>query len=251
MQDIYHRAQAALSAYSRNKDYDFATPTRVPYDSRIPDSFRSKILWESFPDPMLEIVAGFADSSCRVDSCVIDGRQSASNYAKRVYEFMVKSAMFSYEQRSTYLVSWLAHYIPATQLVRIPKPAENYRVAQTLFQNPSASRSPVVMPSPDEAGFMSGGISATAFNWATQIIQAQPSQYPSLFVTEPEDLPAQAETTQRIQPSTLEASFISMKATDWFTTTLGALVIFLLSQKELELESCRLDEILLELREDG
>jgi len=108
-----------------------------------------------------------------------------------------------------------------------------------------------ITTSQDKTGFTSGGMSTTAFNWATQIIQAQPSQYPSLLVTEPEGLPIQTETAQRTSPTTLEASFISMKATDWFTTTLGALVIFLLSQKELELESCRLDEILLELREDG
>jgi hypothetical protein len=102
----------ALNDYSRTSglNYNFTHFTRFPYDTRFPPDIESKIIWDSFPSPIEEILLQFAATNVTVNdlwTCIQDpyncnwaaysGRQMAQAYAERVYAYMQQYGLFAWD----------------------------------------------------------------------------------------------------------------------------------------------------------
>lgn len=142
-QSDYSTLVKALNDYSISSglNYNFTHFERFPYDTRFLPSIESKIIWESFPSPLEEVLLQFSSPSIttsKIWQCLQDpyncnwgtysAQTMAQQYANRVYAYLQKYGLFVNDwkpdpnkRREGIIRPWLAHYFSQAQVDVLPE----------------------------------------------------------------------------------------------------------------------------------
>lgn len=98
-----------------NLNWNFSRFIRNPLDTRFPQEIERKIIWDSFPSPLEQLMPAYAGANVTlhgfIDGSVkFSGEAMAQSYAVLVAEYLAKNGLFTWAQDSI-IRPWLSHWI--------------------------------------------------------------------------------------------------------------------------------------------